>query len=107
MYLSVGIDYDRIMNGNPQKLKPYIIAYENKLENYERLAHRWWFDYGIPAIAIGVRTGAWGKGKIDYPKEPTVRKQELTEAEMQKKREEFVMKMRIMKMNWDLSHSRK
>lgn len=69
----------------------------------------WWAAYARPSVAMGVNQGFAGKGKIIYPKNPIMRNMnagEATETDKQRKREEFVMRMRSMKANWDLTHEK-
>ena len=64
-------------------------------------------NYVLPAIKMGVRSGAWGKGELEYPEKPiysNIDKKESTEDELHRKREEFVLNMKIRKANWDLAH---
>lgn len=68
--------------------------------------------YLIPGMQIAVRQGAWGKDKLEYPNKPYGEQQQemdklSEEEELQKRRESFVMNMRIRKMNWDLEHPKK
>lgn len=64
--------------------------------------------YLIPAIKFGVRSGAWGKDKVDFPNEPINlnNNEEPTEDEIERKRKEFALQMKTMKANWDLTHKK-
>ena len=41
----------------------------------------WTRQYGIPAIIIGTRGGAWGKGKVEYPEQSIYVEQDPVEQE--------------------------
>ena len=64
----------------------------------------WFGSYGRDAIAMGVREGAWGKGKLDYPNEQILNKKETTEDDLKKQRELFVAGLMAMKTNFELNH---
>lgn len=91
----------------PKKL--WAVVEGKKLER-QRMDSDIWLavgNYILPAIKIGVRNGAWGKGELEYPDKPIysdISKKENSEDEIQRKREEFVLNMKIRKANWDLTH---
>ena len=62
-------------------------------------------NYIIPAVAIGA-SKIFGEEKINYPKKPVTSKPERISEEqtIEEKRKAFVMKMKTMKANWDVSH---
>lgn len=104
---SLGVSYSDFLKLTPKKL--WAIAEGKKLEK-QRIDSDIWLaigNYVLPAIKMGVRSGAWGKGELEYPSKPIysdITKQESTEDEIQRKREEFVLNMKIRKANWDLMH---
>lgn len=71
----------------------------------------WCGNYMLSAVTVAVEHNLAGKkAKSEYIKEPLLHDledHEPTEDEIQKKREEFVMRMRTMKANWDLTHPKK
>lgn len=91
----------------PKKLK---LFNDGKLMEQQRKDLDVWLaigNYILPAIKIGVRSGAWGKGEFEYPEKPiysNITKKENSKDEIQRKREEFVLNMKIRKANWDLTH---
>jgi hypothetical protein len=70
----------------------------------------WFGAYGISALCFAIDHCFNGKkAKMEYWKEPlfsnkTENDSEMSEEEIQRQREAFVMKMRTMKVNFDLSH---
>ena len=91
----------------PKKLWAVV---EGKKLKRQRMDSDIWLAIGsyiLPAIKIGVRSGAWGSGGLEYAGQPIYRdinKKENSEDEIQRKREEFVLNMKIRKANWDLTH---
>ena len=91
----------------PKKL--WMVAEGKKLER-QRMDSDIWLaigNYILPAIKMGVRSGAWGKGELEYPDKPIysdITKKENSKDEIQRKREEFALNMKIRKANWDLTH---
>lgn len=63
----------------------------------------WTRQYGIPAIIIGTRGGAWGKGKVEYPEQPIFVEQDPAEQEKlaEKKRQEFLQTLLTMQDNFE------
>ena len=55
-------------------------------------------QYGIPAIIIGTRGGAWGKGKVEYPEQSIYVEQDPAEQEKlaEKKRQAFLQNLLAM-----------
>ena len=91
----------------PKKLFLYAKGKQIERKNRDSDMFLWFGNYAVPAIEIGVRGGAWGKAKIEYPEKPIYSKEthtQDTERDIQKAREEFVLNMKIRKANWDLTH---
>lgn len=91
----------------PKKL--WAVVEGKKLER-QRMDSDIWLaigNYVLPAIKIGVRSGAWSKEEFEYPEKPiysNITKKENSKDEIQRKREEFALNMKIRKANWDLTH---
>lgn len=105
MAFAIGISIDIFRHLTPTELEYCLKGYKMKqrahdIETWEAIV-----NYVIPAIKIGVRAGAWGKGKVDFPQEPAKISEEIqSEKTLQERRDAFVAKMRTMKTNWDINH---
>ena len=72
----------------------------------------WCGNYVASAVYVAVDhvvTGMFGKkASSKYIKEPLLKdvSTEMTQDDLQKEREAFVMRLRTMKANWDISHKK-
>lgn len=101
------------MDSCPKELRPYEIAYRQKLEAIDELL---WQNNLYAKVAFEVVMSHFGAGlagkksKAQYIEKPFLQQakenneQELTEEELRKQRELFVAKLLIMKSNFDLNH---
>lgn len=117
MAFSLGISITEFKHLNPRKLALCIEGEKMRQRRIDTLAWTMAREYGIPMIALGANNGILGKKKVNYPELPNSEKVkgntqsaddeeiELSPEELQRQREEFVRKMRMMKINWDLRHS--
>lgn len=95
----MGVSYTEFKHLNPYKLSMVEKGYKIRRKIRDEEMWMWWGTYGRDAIAIGVNKGAWGKGKIEYPKEPIISKESITEENGYKESKEevamFEMQQRI------------
>lgn len=93
----------------PKELGFCLKGWELKQKEKEIYFWKMTAAYLIPGLAISTRKGAWGKDNLEYPQNPVIDKcAELNgEEDLQRQREEFVLNMRLRKVNWDLSHPKK
>lgn len=92
------------------ELEPFVKAHKLKIEEQDMYMYLWWREYGISAFAYAIDHCMNGKtAKSKYAEElvtQVIEKQKpqiMTEEEILKQREEFIMQRKIAKMNWDLS----
>ena len=69
----------------------------------------WTRQYGIPAIIIGTRSGAWGKGKVEYPEQSIYVEQDPVEQEKlaDKKRQAFLQSLLAMQDSFERNKKNK
>ena len=69
----------------------------------------WTRQYGIPAIIIGTRSGAWGKSKVEYPEQSIYVEQDPAEQEKiaEKKRQAFLQSLLTMQDNFERNKKNK
>lgn len=94
----------------PADLKPYLLAYEQEQGIKDRQAWSWIGSYGISALVYAIDHCFNGKqAKTEYVKSPLVDNTQYinTEDSIRQQREAFALKMKTMKMNWDLTHPNK
>jgi hypothetical protein len=107
--LSIGISESEFWTMNPHRIKIHAKAYEMKMTRLDELVWSFVGNYGLSAIATAIEHNLAGKkAKSKYINEPLTRKNkpnvEMTEDEIQRKRDEFVMRMETMAMNWKKNH---
>ena len=69
----------------------------------------WCGNYVASAVLVSVEHVLAGKkAQSKYIKEPLLKdvSTEMTQDDLQKEREAFVMRLRTMKANWDISHKK-
>ena len=108
MAFAMGITIEEFKHMTPTEFEYCLKGY--KIRRNAQNIDLWTYavTYLIPAIKFGVRSGAWGKDKVDFPSEPIKlnNNEEPTEDEIEKKRKEFALQMKTMKANWDLTHKK-
>ena len=106
MAVSLGISLEEFKHLNPRKLNYCVRGYEMKQKREDKSIWQQWAGYGIPATAIAVRNGAWGKNKLEYPKEPlTIANDPQTkEDKIKKQRELVVASLMAMQANFEMTH---
>mgnify|MGYP001625081510 CR=1 FL=1 len=69
-FLNMGVSYDFFMDSCPAKLKPFEIAYKEKLKQTDQLMHMFGM-YVESAVQVAVERNLYGKkSKNQYMKEP-------------------------------------
>lgn len=93
----------------PSDLKPYLLAYEQEQVTKDRQIWNWIGNYGISALIVAIDHCFNGeKAKTEYIKSSITDMKKIdTQQSIQQQREAFVMKMRTIKTNWDLTHPKK
>lgn len=107
-----GLSIDDIDWSSPADMKPYVKAHREELKEKDYLA---WISnqYTMSAVMVAVEHNLAGrKAKSKYIKEPIMSQIEsqggqLSEKDMQKKRELFVARLQAMKANWDMEQEKK
>ncbi len=107
--LEIGISEAVFWTLNPRKIRPYIIAEENRIKKQMQLQNTMNYIQGIyfsDAIkcTIGNMFSTDGK-KFEFPKEPYPlfeNKKELSEEEKSKQVDLFFKQLEVMKMNFEL-----
>ena len=100
----MGVSYTEFKHLNPYKLSLVRKGFEMRRKIRDEEMWMWFGSYGRDVIAMGVREGAWGKGKLNYPNEPILNKKETTENDLKKQRELFVAGLMAMQTNFELNH---
>lgn len=97
------------MKLNPVKIKPFVKAYELRLEQQDAMLYRQGL-YVRDALlcTVGNMFGGKSAKKIEYPKKPYgVGAKELTEEEIKKQRELLIANLNALKINHDLQKKNK
>lgn len=108
----MGVSEERFWDGNPTDLKPYVTAFNNAIKR--RDAEMWQMGIYINnAVHVAVARNLHGRkaGNVKYIDKPLMEQQEekskqrvMTESEIKKKREEFLMQLQIMEINFNNTH---
>ena len=101
-FTAKGID-----NSCPSDLQPYADAYA--MEQRNRDAEMWSVcgNYVLPAVRVAVERCLYGKkSQSKYPDTSIIEQIKPSEENIERQREAFVMKMRTMKVNWDVAHGK-
>lgn len=111
-HLAIGVPEERIFEGTPNDLKPFMDAYKLKQEMRDE---EMWMQgqYMLMAISHVVsRMGEKGK-KINYPDNPLLREhsekmsEEITsELQIENERKKFLMSLQLMQINFDNNHKK-
>ena len=97
----------------PADLKPYADVYNLEKKQKDNDMWMWFGTYGLSAVSVAVEHCLAGKkAKSKYVDKPIaehslLNDSEMTEEEIQKQRELFVAKLKIMQSNYELSHPKK
>lgn len=93
----------------PADLEPYAKAYNLEQQERDALVYAQVGEYIIPAVTMAVRSGAWGKGKLEYAKKPIYENAKIanSEEEVQRQREVFVAGLMAMQANYEITHPKK
>lgn len=108
--LAIGISYNDFWNMNPHIIKLIGIGYKNKIQTMDNLMWTWFGNYALSAVSVAVEHNLAGrKAKSKYIEEPVLQSiqeqsEQFSEEELQRQREQFVLKLRMMKANFELSH---
>lgn len=110
--MAIGVPEERIFEGTPNDLKPFMDAYKLKQEMRDE---EMWMQgqYMLMAISHVVsRMGKKGK-KINYPDNPLLREhsekmsEEITsELQIENERKKFLMSLQLMQINFDNNHKK-
>lgn len=93
----------------PSDLSPYADAYFIEKKSTDAEIWSWCGNYVLSAVLVAVEHVLEGeKASSSYINEPLMKdaSQEITQDELQKEREALVMRLRTMKVNWDISHKK-
>lgn len=111
-YLMVGIPEERILEGTPNDLKPFIDAFNLKVKMQDQQS--WMHNmYTMGAVFVAIDKAINGKkAKSKYFDEPMLsktneEKKELTEDEIKDQREQLLSKLKIMQKNFEMNHKKK
>lgn len=108
---AIGISESEFRKLTPAKLEQCIEGFKLRQKMQNEQIWSYIGAYLIPGVSIAVRQGAWGKKEIEYPNKPYGADDQGnaidSEEELQRRREEFVLNMKIRKANWDLAHPKK
>jgi hypothetical protein len=106
--LSIGISETDFWGMNPHRVKIHAKAYEMKMTRLDELVWSFVGNYGLSAIAVAIEHNFAGrKAKSKYIKEPLTRNKqngEMSESDIERKRNEFILKMKTMETNWKKNH---
>lgn len=117
LYLSLGVSEERIFDGTPNDLKPFLEAQKLKHKMHDEEA---WTDnqYTMVAVSVALQKFFFGKkSKAKYLEKPLYqiaeekRKDEeenkqLTEDDKKKGRENLLMMLQLMQINFNNSHKK-
>ena len=106
---SIGISLEEFKHLTPIKLRGCFEGFKLLRERRDNEAWLWFGTYGISAFSFAIDHCLNGsKAKTEYMKNPLLSKEnndeDMSEDELQKQREAFVMKMRTMQANFHISH---
>lgn len=89
------------MDSCPKELKPYEVAYKNKIKEIDAMMHAWWGEYGLSAVTVAVEHCIHGrKASSKYIEKPilSIIQENTKENTYKESKEEiaiFEMKQRI------------
>ena len=100
---SIGISLEEFKKLTPKTLGYCLKGEELRRKERDREMWLWTRQYGIPAIIIGTRGGAWGKGKVEYPEQSIYVEQDPAEQEKlaEKKRQAFLQNLLAMQDSFE------
>lgn len=109
--LSIGVEESRFWTLNPRLLQPYIKAYRIKKREENSMLYvqgRYFLDALL--CSVGNMFKSKTSKPFEYPKEPYSlfeEKIQLSEDEIKKQREQFVMSLKVMQSNFNRNHKKK
>ncbi len=97
------------MDSCPKELKPYEVAYKNKIKEMDAMMHAWWGTYGLSAVSVAVEHCLAGKkAKSEFVKTPLLqtsdektKEKSLSVKELEKKAENVFLQLGIMGANFN------
>lgn len=106
---SIGISLEQFKKLTPKTLGYCLRGEELRRKERDREMWMWTRQYGIPAIIIGTRGGAWGKGKVEYPEQSIYVEQDPVEQEKlaDKKRQAFLQSLLAMQDSFERNKKNK
>ena len=104
---SIGISIDEFKRLTPKTLGYCLNGESLRRKNRDMEMWMWWRNYGIAAVSIGARNGAWGKHKIEYPEQSVYAAADPVEQEKnaERKRQEFLAGLMAMQANFEMNHN--
>ena len=112
-YLAIGVSEERIFDGTPNDLKPYMDAYKLKQEILDE--NMWRSNmYTLNAVYVAISMAFSGKkSKAKYMEKPILQEEKekkkeeaLTEEEAKKQRENILNMLQIMQVNFNNTHKK-
>lgn len=108
---AIGVSWDEFWRMNPRILYAIAEGYNQRVRNEDYMN---WINgqYMLSAVIVGVERNLAGrKSKSEYPKNPffeEIEKQNkpLSDDELQKQRELFVERLKIMQSNFEISRGK-
>lgn len=113
LYLSIGVSEERILDGTPEDLKPFLEAYN--LRRIEADEQAWIHNqYTMIAVSVAVsRILVGNKARGKYPDKPFLQEQEekakeerITEEEAKKQRKNLLSMLQLMQINFENNHDK-
>lgn len=104
------------MDSCPKELKPYEVAYKNKIKEIDAMMHAWIGSYGLSAVSVAVEHCIHGrKASTKYIEKPILSQIEigtkdsnkLTEEEKQKQVDLFFAEQKARRVNWKRNQKNK
>lgn len=100
---SIGISLEEFKKLTPKTLGYCLEGEKLRRKERDREVWLWTRQYGLPAIIIGTRGGAWGKDKVEYPEQAIYVAQDPVEQERlaERKRQELLAQLMGMQESFE------
>lgn len=116
--MSIGIAEERILDGTPEDLKPFLKA--DRMRRKARDEEAWLNNqYTMIAVSVAVQRSLYGKkSKIKYLEKPLselseekekqrIKDENLTEEEKKQQRNNVLLMLQTMQFNFNKNHNKK
>ena len=110
--VSIGISHNDFWDMSPRTIKLISEGYKRRIQRIDNLIWTWFGNYGLSAVSVAVEHNLAGqKAKSKYIDKPVLQQikedkleDSLSEEQLKKKRELFMMTLLTMKSNFEINH---